>query len=76
MVLRIYLDAYYTLEPEARSRAGGYFFLVPKSNTTIQSMSPKNGSVHVERGIMRNLWHRPRNHNWDNYLKSARKQYP
>ena len=33
MIIHIYLDAYYISEPEARSRAGGYFFLGPKPNT-------------------------------------------
>ena len=40
MILHIYLDASYISEPEARSRAGGYFFLGPKFNTPIQEMPP------------------------------------
>ena len=48
MILHIYLDESYIPESEARSRAGGYFFLGIKSNTPIQSMSPYNVPVHVE----------------------------
>ena len=40
MVLQIYLDASYISEREAGSRAGGKFYLGPKSNTPIQAMPP------------------------------------
>ena len=40
MILHIYSDASYISEPEALSRAGGYFFLRPNSNTPIQEMPP------------------------------------
>ena len=49
----IYQYEYYISEPEARSRADGYFFLGPKFNILIQEMYPKNGPVHVEFRIMR-----------------------
>ena len=38
MILHIYSHAYYISEPEARSRAGEYFLLGPKSNTPIKYM--------------------------------------
>ena len=47
IILRIYLDKSYISEPEAGSRAGGYFFLGPKSNTPIKAMPLKNGPVHI-----------------------------
>ena len=55
MVIHIYLDASYISEPEARSRAGGCFFLGKKSNTPIQAMPPGNGPVHLECRIIRNV---------------------
>ena len=55
MILHTYLDSSYIPETEARSRAGGYFFLGPKSKTPIQAMPLGNGSVHVECSIMRNV---------------------
>ena len=54
MILHIYSNSYYISESEAQSRAYGYFFLGPKSNTQIQSMPLENGSVHAEYIIMRN----------------------
>ena len=48
MILRIYLDASYISEPEARSRSDGYFLVGSKYNTPIQSMPPQNVPVHVE----------------------------
>ena len=47
IILHIYSDAFYISELEARSRAGGYFLLGPKSNTFINEMHPENGPVHV-----------------------------
>ena len=41
MIIRIYLDASYISEPEARSRAGRFCFLGPKFKTLIKSMPPK-----------------------------------
>ena len=55
LVLHIYSDASYISEPEARSRAGEYFFLGTKYNTRIQDMPPENVPVHVECIIMRNV---------------------
>ena len=55
MVLHIYSDSSYISEPEAQSRAGGYFFLGTKSNTPIQEMPTDNGPVHVECSITRNV---------------------
>ena len=40
MILHIYSDASYISEPETRIRAGGYFFLGPKSQTPIQDTPP------------------------------------
>ena len=48
IIIHIHLIVSYISEPEARSRAGGYFFLGPKSNTLIQEMYPENGPVHLE----------------------------
>ena len=55
MILHIYSDASFISEPEARSRSGGYFSLGPKSKTPIHYIPPKNGPVHVECSIMRNV---------------------
>ena len=57
MILHIYSDESYISEPEAHSRAGGCFFLGPKSrgNTPITEMPPENGPVHVECSIIRNI---------------------
>ena len=45
MVLNVHSDASYISTPKARSRAGGYFFLVslPKHGQPIQL----NGAIHV-----------------------------
>ena len=55
MILHIFYDASYISEPEARSRSGGYFPLVPKSNTPIKLMPQNNRRVHIECSIMRNV---------------------
>ena len=55
MIIHIYSDASYIPEPEARSRAVGYFFLATKSNTLIKEMPPGNGPVYVEYSIMINI---------------------
>ena len=47
MIIHIYSDAYYISEPEARSRAGGYFYLGPNSKTPIREIPPENIPVHV-----------------------------
>ena len=55
IIIHIYSDVSYISEPEARSRARGYFFLGPNSKTPIQDMPLDNGPVHVECIIMRNI---------------------
>ena len=55
MILQMYYNAFYISEPEARSRAGGYFSLGPNSKTPIQEIPPENGPVHVEFSITRNF---------------------
>ena len=55
IIFHEYSDNSYISEPEARIRAGGYFFLGPKSNTQIKVMPPENGAVHVECSIMINV---------------------
>ena len=55
MILQIYFNASHISEPEAQSRAGGYFFIGPKPNTPIQEIPPENGPGHVECSIMRNV---------------------
>ena len=54
MIIHPYSDASYISEPEAQSIAGG-FFLVPKSNTSIKSITPGNRPVHVECNILINV---------------------
>ena len=54
MILHIYSDAYYISEPEARSRAGGYFFLGPKSSNNIPIIEMPN-PLHLGCIIMRNF---------------------
>jgi hypothetical protein len=51
MILHVHSDASYLSEPEAKSRAGGHFFVSEKSNsyTTPPSQLPtNNGAVHTE----------------------------
>ena len=57
MILHICFHSSYISEPQTHSRAGGHFFLGPKSrnNTPITAMPPKNGPVKVEYNITRNL---------------------
>ena len=55
MILRIYSNVSYISEPEARSRAGGFFSLGPKYNTLIQEMPLDNGPVNVKCSIMINI---------------------
>ena len=50
MVLKIHSDASYLSETEARSRAGGYFFL-GNNDDTIQN----NGAIHVIAKIIKNV---------------------
>ena len=55
IIICVYSDASYISEPEARSRAGGYFLLGPNSKTPIQDMPLENGPVRVECSIVRNV---------------------
>ena len=55
MIIHIYSNASYILEPEAQNRAGGYFFLGPKYQTPIQDIPLEKGPFHVECIIMRNI---------------------
>jgi hypothetical protein len=50
MILHIHSDASYLSEAEARSRAGGIFFLGPDT-----AHPPINGAIHVHSSIMRNV---------------------
>ena len=57
MILRIHSDASYLSEREARSRAGGFFYL---GNATDDSSpdtpsSPINGAIHINSSIMNNV---------------------
>jgi hypothetical protein len=52
MVLHVHSDASYLTEPEARSRAGGHFFM---SNVPSASPTPHNGAVHTVCGILRHV---------------------
>ena len=55
MIIRIYSDASYISETEARSRGGKCFFLGPKTNAQMQEIPSKNGPVHVDCSITRNI---------------------
>ena len=55
IIIHIYSNASYISEPEAQSRAGGYFFLEKNSKIPIQEMPQENVPVHVEFSIMRNV---------------------
>ena len=57
-----------------QSRAGGYVFLGPKSNTPIQEMPLENGPVHLECRIMINLMALATESDWEVCLKTVRKQ--
>jgi hypothetical protein len=52
MVLHIDSDASYLSEPEARSRAGGHFFL---SNTVNKPSAPNNGAILTISNILRHV---------------------
>ena len=49
MILKIHSDASYLSEKEARSRAGGYFFLANKNDNQY------NGPIHILSTILRNV---------------------
>ena len=46
-ILCVYLDESYISEPEAGNRAGGYFFLLPESNTPIKSVPPNPSTCRI-----------------------------
>jgi Reverse transcriptase (RNA-dependent DNA polymerase) len=54
MILNIHSDASYLSEPQARSRAGGIFYM--SANPTKENPIPKlNGAVHITSKIMKNV---------------------
>ena len=59
MVLHVHSDASYLSEPNARSRAGGLFFLssMPSANANAATdyPPPLNGAIHITSSIMRNV---------------------
>ena len=56
MVLHNHSDASYLSESEARSRAGGLFYLSDHtSKTTPATIAPINGALHIVSSIMRNV---------------------
>eukprot|EP00957_Ditylum_brightwellii_P179267 13656472-Ditylum_brightwellii.AAC.1 len=54
MVLYIHSDAVYMVLPEARSHAGGYFYLSNKTKTNDASNVPINRVVHNKCSTIRN----------------------
>jgi hypothetical protein len=56
MILHVHSNASYLFEPNARSRAGGLFFLstMPSDNAATAS-PPLNGAIHITSSIMRNV---------------------
>ena len=57
MVLHIHSDASYLSETEARSRAGGFFFLSENTNPSDKTAPPPpvNGAIHIVSTIMGNV---------------------
>lgn len=57
MILHIHSDASYLSEPQARSRAGGFFFLSENTDVTSpDSPVPKlNGPIHILSSILNNV---------------------
>jgi hypothetical protein len=53
MILHCHTDASYLSESEARSRAGGYFYL--SNHPTNNKQAPLNGAFHVTSTILRNI---------------------
>ena len=54
MILRIHSDASYLSEPQARSRAGGYFYLGSQTedHSPLDHTTKANGAIHVLSSIM------------------------
>ena len=50
MILKIHSDASYLSEPEAKSRAGGYFYLGNKDNSM-----QNNGAIHILAKLIKNV---------------------
>jgi hypothetical protein len=56
MILHVHSDASYLSEPNARSRAGGLFFLSTIPSDDVAAASPPlNGAIHITSSIMRNV---------------------
>ena len=57
MILRVHSDASYLSETEARSRAGGFFYLGDNTADTAPDSppSPINGAIHINCSIMGNV---------------------
>eukprot|EP00957_Ditylum_brightwellii_P062751 4762146-Ditylum_brightwellii.AAC.1 len=55
MILYIHSNAAYMVLPEARSRAGGYFYLSNKPATKNLADVPNNGAIHNECSTIRNI---------------------
>ena len=57
MILHIHSDASYLSESEARSRAGGFFFLSNKGTPSNKNTPPPmlNGAIHIVSTIMNNV---------------------
>jgi len=57
MVLRIHSDASYLSETEARSRAGGFFYLGDNTDDSSPEAPPPtlNGAIHINSSIMNNV---------------------
>jgi len=57
MILRIHSDASYLSETEARSRAGGFFYLGDNTDDSSPDAPPPtlNGAIHISSSIMNNV---------------------
>jgi hypothetical protein len=57
MILRIHSDASYLSETEARSRAGGFFYLGQRTDESLPDAPPSklNGAIHINSSIMNNV---------------------
>jgi len=57
MILRIHSDASYLSKAEARSRAGGFFYLGDNTDDSSLDAPPPtlNGAIHINSSIMNNV---------------------
>eukprot|EP00957_Ditylum_brightwellii_P185219 14104517-Ditylum_brightwellii.AAC.1 len=55
MILYIHNNAAYMVLPEARSRAGDYFYLSNKPTTKNIANVPTNGAIHNECSTIQNI---------------------